>query len=315
MARPQDLDLGGVPGAARLSFDGDIHCVTRWSKLGTGLAGVSVDTLLEAVEPLPRPARDGPRTAATRPTCRSRTSRRQAWVAYELRRRAAASRARRPGAAARARTCTSGRAPSGSRAASSWTTTSPASGSRSATTTTATLAGAALSGRLSWRLAERRARSGRETPAGVARWSSTSPAGRAPRGPARRRAAHRRGRLPGPAQLLDRLGARRLAGRADRRAARGRRGLAVPGRRAPRGRPAGAARARSAAASSGSRTGAARCCWSRGGSGVVPLMAMLRHRAPRRQRRPGAAAALLAHPRGRDLSARSWSGWRRPATA
>lgn len=28
----------------------DIHCVTRWSKLGTSWRGVSIDTLLEAVE-------------------------------------------------------------------------------------------------------------------------------------------------------------------------------------------------------------------------------------------------------------------------
>jgi DMSO/TMAO reductase YedYZ molybdopterin-dependent catalytic subunit len=32
------------------TFDGDIHCVTRWSKLGTSFAGVSVDTLLDEVE-------------------------------------------------------------------------------------------------------------------------------------------------------------------------------------------------------------------------------------------------------------------------
>jgi DMSO/TMAO reductase YedYZ molybdopterin-dependent catalytic subunit len=30
----------------------DIHCVTQWSKLGTSFTGVSVDTLLEAVEPI-----------------------------------------------------------------------------------------------------------------------------------------------------------------------------------------------------------------------------------------------------------------------
>ena len=30
----------------------DIHCVTRWSKLGTSFRGVSMDTLLEAAEPL-----------------------------------------------------------------------------------------------------------------------------------------------------------------------------------------------------------------------------------------------------------------------
>src|SRR3712207_8763985 len=31
-------------------FRSDIHCVTKWSKLGTTWTGVSVDTLLEAVE-------------------------------------------------------------------------------------------------------------------------------------------------------------------------------------------------------------------------------------------------------------------------
>ncbi len=36
------------------SFTADIHCVTRWSKLGTSFTGVSVDTLLDAVEPLPQ---------------------------------------------------------------------------------------------------------------------------------------------------------------------------------------------------------------------------------------------------------------------
>jgi DMSO/TMAO reductase YedYZ molybdopterin-dependent catalytic subunit len=30
----------------------DIHCVTKWSKLGTSFEGVSVDVLLQAVEPL-----------------------------------------------------------------------------------------------------------------------------------------------------------------------------------------------------------------------------------------------------------------------
>ena len=30
----------------------DIHCVTKWSKLGTSFGGVSVDALLEPVEPL-----------------------------------------------------------------------------------------------------------------------------------------------------------------------------------------------------------------------------------------------------------------------
>src|SRR5438067_395642 len=35
------------------SFEGDIHCVTTWSKLGVTFSGVSVDTLLEAARPLP----------------------------------------------------------------------------------------------------------------------------------------------------------------------------------------------------------------------------------------------------------------------
>jgi DMSO/TMAO reductase YedYZ molybdopterin-dependent catalytic subunit len=32
------------------AFTVDIHCVTKWSKLGTSWAGVSLDTLLDAVE-------------------------------------------------------------------------------------------------------------------------------------------------------------------------------------------------------------------------------------------------------------------------
>jgi DMSO/TMAO reductase YedYZ molybdopterin-dependent catalytic subunit len=39
-----ELDFEDVPC--------DIHCVTKWSKLGTTFRGVSVDTLLEAAEPL-----------------------------------------------------------------------------------------------------------------------------------------------------------------------------------------------------------------------------------------------------------------------
>ncbi len=34
-----------LPGS---TYEGDIHCVTTWSKLGTSFGGVSVDTLLEA---------------------------------------------------------------------------------------------------------------------------------------------------------------------------------------------------------------------------------------------------------------------------
>jgi DMSO/TMAO reductase YedYZ molybdopterin-dependent catalytic subunit len=58
------LDVGGAVDGERSwsweefralpseSITVDIHCVTAWSKLGTGWEGVSVDTLLEGVEPL-----------------------------------------------------------------------------------------------------------------------------------------------------------------------------------------------------------------------------------------------------------------------
>ena len=36
----------------RSSYAGDIHCVTTWSKFDTTWVGVSVDTLLEGIEPL-----------------------------------------------------------------------------------------------------------------------------------------------------------------------------------------------------------------------------------------------------------------------
>jgi DMSO/TMAO reductase YedYZ molybdopterin-dependent catalytic subunit len=39
-----------LPGSV---YNGDIHCVTTWSKLGTSFAGISVDTLLDAVQPRP----------------------------------------------------------------------------------------------------------------------------------------------------------------------------------------------------------------------------------------------------------------------
>jgi DMSO/TMAO reductase YedYZ molybdopterin-dependent catalytic subunit len=35
------------------TYEGDIHCVTTWSKLGMQWAGVSVDTLLDVTHPLP----------------------------------------------------------------------------------------------------------------------------------------------------------------------------------------------------------------------------------------------------------------------
>ena len=47
-----------------------------------------------------------------------------------------------------------------------------------------------------------------------------------------------------------------------------------------------------------------------GGSGVVPLMAMVRHRARAGSRRPDAAALQLARPARRSSTATSSTGWR-----
>lgn len=41
-------DLQALPGS---SYEGDIHCVTTWSKLGTSFGGVSLDTLLDVCRP------------------------------------------------------------------------------------------------------------------------------------------------------------------------------------------------------------------------------------------------------------------------
>jgi DMSO/TMAO reductase YedYZ molybdopterin-dependent catalytic subunit len=43
-------DLHLMPQSA---YEGDIHCVTTWSKLATSFSGVSVDLLLEAARPSP----------------------------------------------------------------------------------------------------------------------------------------------------------------------------------------------------------------------------------------------------------------------
>lgn len=44
-------EIRALPGS---TFEGDIHCVTTWSKLGMSFAGVSVDTILGIAQPLPQ---------------------------------------------------------------------------------------------------------------------------------------------------------------------------------------------------------------------------------------------------------------------
>jgi DMSO/TMAO reductase YedYZ molybdopterin-dependent catalytic subunit len=50
VAEPHTWSWEEAHALAPSSFRGDIHCVTRWSKLDTSFGGVSVDTLLDAVE-------------------------------------------------------------------------------------------------------------------------------------------------------------------------------------------------------------------------------------------------------------------------
>ena len=102
------------------------------------------------------------------------------------------------------------------------------------------LAGTAVLGRLTWRARRGCRGRRRDTPRQDDRPRRARLA-RASGRPTRRRPSHGRGRLPGPAELLDRLGAGGRAARAHGRAARRRRGLALPRRRAPAGRPARAA--------------------------------------------------------------------------
>ena len=112
------------------TYDGDIHCVTTWSKFDMTFTGVSVDTLLDAAARSRRDARA--RVLAHRvhhQPAAGRRHRREGLGRVGGRRRAAVrvSTAARPGCSSR--TSTSGRAPSGSPASASSTTTSPASGS------------------------------------------------------------------------------------------------------------------------------------------------------------------------------------------
>jgi DMSO/TMAO reductase YedYZ molybdopterin-dependent catalytic subunit len=52
VAEPRSWSWQELQALPRESITVDIHCVTSWSKLGTGWEGVSVDTLLEDVEVL-----------------------------------------------------------------------------------------------------------------------------------------------------------------------------------------------------------------------------------------------------------------------
>jgi DMSO/TMAO reductase YedYZ molybdopterin-dependent catalytic subunit len=51
VATPRTWTLEDLRALPPSDFHGDIHCVTKWSKLDTSFGGVSVDTLLDAVAP------------------------------------------------------------------------------------------------------------------------------------------------------------------------------------------------------------------------------------------------------------------------
>ena len=49
--RPSTWTWEEIRSLPRSTYEGDIHCVTAWSKLGMTFVGVSIDTLLEAAVP------------------------------------------------------------------------------------------------------------------------------------------------------------------------------------------------------------------------------------------------------------------------
>ena len=143
VGHPRTWTWRELHAAARSEYQGDIHCVTTWSKFGTSFGGVSLDLLLEGVGPLPDgDARAGrPRPPATPPTCRWQHSRGgQAWIVWT---HEGQPLPREHGGPARllvphlyfwksAKWVTRSRC---------WSTTSRASGSATATTTSATRGG------------------------------------------------------------------------------------------------------------------------------------------------------------------------------
>ena len=226
-----DLVVGGVQQLPRETVTKDIHCVTKWSSWTP--PGRACPSTCSSTPWSTTPVRRGVlrRRLHDESSARGR-HRRQGVDRLHVRGRAARSRARGP------RGCSSRisfwKSANGSAASPCATKTSPASGSRTATTARRPVAGAALLGRLTWLVSEvveatqeRRREPGRSC-------LDAEGCGVAPRGSARGRAADGRGRLPGGAQLLDRVGARPGA-LADDRAAGGRRGLPLPGRRGTRG--------------------------------------------------------------------------------
>ena len=214
----------------------DIHCVTTWSKFDTDWAGVSVDTLLDGVEPLGGYVTafcDGGYT--TNLPVEDITGG-KAWVVYGF---DGDDLEPEHGGPARllvphlyfwkSAKWVRGLHLHGGRRAR-------ASGRRSATTTAGIPGLSSVIRATDWRVAtvaRDRAGDAARRDADARRPGLERP----PRRPARRRPADRRGRLPRAAPLLDRVRARGRRAEDHRRGGRRRRGLAVDGRGRARGRP------------------------------------------------------------------------------
>ena len=52
VSRPRTWSWEQLQSLPHSTYEGDIHCVTTWSRLGTSFSGVSVDILLDEVGPL-----------------------------------------------------------------------------------------------------------------------------------------------------------------------------------------------------------------------------------------------------------------------
>ena len=219
----------------------DIHCVTKWSKLDTVWEGVSVDTLLDGVETAAEYVVQFCDGGYTTNLPLEDVTGGKAWVAFGYDGEPLEPEHGGPARLLVPAPLLLEERQVGARPALS-TTDEPGFWESTATTTTAT------HGRSSGTGATELAGRGRSSTSSPRRRASGRSCSTCPdwpghrAGPARRRPPHRRGRLPGAAQLLDRLGAGRHSHRAHRRAARRRRGVALPDRRAPAGRRDRAAR-------------------------------------------------------------------------
>jgi DMSO/TMAO reductase YedYZ molybdopterin-dependent catalytic subunit len=86
VAQPMTWTWDEIHALPPSTYQGDIHCVTTWSKLGMTFAGVSVDTLLEIARPSPQAthALAFSHTAYTTNLPLADLTGGKAWVAWEV---------------------------------------------------------------------------------------------------------------------------------------------------------------------------------------------------------------------------------------